>query len=448
MDNNDDGSPKLPDTKKQKSQSEFMMAQEAMMEKFMACMTSTMGTMMQQHMTLAQQQMQAFITMQASSSSPGIQVADGIGARQAGDVPPKEEAKLPEASLKRLNIIKNKFEKKVRSYIKTKDRARKAAEEAKFMKENPGRYPAGTPACSIGLTDGELEFPWTEAAAADYTMNIVFPKGCTRRKAIETLHHTYCKWRKAIECEVAEVKLSILKEEASKGTFLRTCDVLVAETYAMNAGTELGCDPVQRLKPDEQELQKKFTTMYDDTIAKVYKDSEKKKEEEEKRIAKEKKDMEAMMMEQPETLMDAVIDSKVESKVAQALKQPTTEETESMSGVSEEGDNDKSKDKEEIERLKKLCASLQSKNGRGPGGAQDSSQQSPLKRRYNGWKPKGPTGLADQKGKGGPKGRSLWQGGLSTGKGKGHTEKKGKGKGAKGGSKGWKSGGKGTGRAK
>ena len=118
------------------------------------------------------------------------------------------------------------------------------------------------------------------------------------------MHHGYVTWRKKVESEVADVKLAVLKTEAAKQTFMGTCQDMFQEIFSTNAGTELGCDPVEGKKPSQDALEKKCKLMYDDTIARVYKDTENQKAEQEKKQEKEKKEKEDMMIAQPELLME------------------------------------------------------------------------------------------------------------------------------------------------
>ena len=61
-----------------------------------------------------------------------------------------------------------------------------------------------------------------------------------------------------------------------------TCEDMFTEIFSTNAGTELGCDPVEGKRPSKDALDKRCKLMYDDTIARVYKDTENKKDTEDK----------------------------------------------------------------------------------------------------------------------------------------------------------------------
>ena len=408
--------------------------QEQMMRMFTDNMQKTMAAMMEHQVAMAEQQMRSLLKMQASTASSSDETqAPAVAA------PAKKVSEIPDSVHKVLGTIQNKFERKVRAFVKIKDRVRKAKEDHEVMAgdSNHNRYPPGTPACSIGVTDVEADSQWSKSKEEEKRLELVIPKGATRRRVIELLHHFSVTNRKMIELEVADAKRDLLQVEAAKNTFMKTCEEAVAMLYASDPGTDLGCDPVVVVPPDARALKELCIKMYDETVTKVNKDHAEKKAEIEKKKEDNKKKEQEAMQEQPEALLEGVISSVVRTEMAAA------ERDDLMVNDDEKADNTKSDDKKEVERLKKLVEVLKSKNGKSPGGDRGEIQTPWWRKRGDG-KPGtmgAGKGQSQTKGKGKSSdkdARSWWNASCpksGKAKGKGKQGKKGDGKGSGSGGK-------------
>ena len=341
----------------------------------------------------------------------------------------------------------NKFDKKVRSYIKTQARVKSATDDYALMEGDAlrKRIPPGTPACSIGLTDPEMDLPWAASTAQEHTIEIKIPKGTVRRRVVELMHREYTLWRKQVELEVVKERLASVKAEASKETFVNTCKDICKEEFEKDIGTSLGCDPVKTESPPEDALLKIFTSYYEDIVTKVNKDEDSKKAEIEKKEGKAKKNKEDMMLEQPEVLFDGVIEARVGAKLAEALKAQSSDDMADVSAGEEDNEgNCKDPRDKELAHLKQLVAQFQKNGGRPAGRQADhhgnlSKKQRKAAKKMAATAPKGGKGSAKastwtEKGKKGSKG---YKSGWSTKAHKGaKAGDKGAGKGAKCGDKG------------
>ena len=59
------------------------------------------------------------------------------------------------------------------------------------------KYPQGMRAFKACPTEGELDQVWSKCVDEDVSINITLKKGCTRRMAMELLHHQMIKEHKA-----------------------------------------------------------------------------------------------------------------------------------------------------------------------------------------------------------------------------------------------------------
>ena len=100
--------------------------------------------------------------------------------------------------------------KKVGALQKSKDRLSKTSSDQRMMEEDESKtkYPNGTKPFTAPMADAELAGAWNAAKEADFTFTIAIPKGSTRVKAMEILHHTSMAYRKRIEAEALQEKVA------------------------------------------------------------------------------------------------------------------------------------------------------------------------------------------------------------------------------------------------
>ena len=148
------------------------------------------------------------------------------GDRAKGDISACEE--WADDVVEHLTEQAKTLEGKIRSFMK----ARRVVEQKESMlkvltdDQEHIRYPPGIKACIVGRKEGECETEWSKTVSGDYQVSFVVPKGTSRRRAIEILHHNWQTVRCQVELEIDKDIADRRKEEAKEEHFISACERL------------------------------------------------------------------------------------------------------------------------------------------------------------------------------------------------------------------------------
>ena len=222
---------------------EMMRMQQNLMQTFTSSMTTVMQGMSQLQVQMASQPAAVQTGPNTNASIPPIP--------RSHDEDTSE--KFAEDTCKELHAAKLKFEKKVRTYLKSKDNARVAKEEMDIMVNDTTmrRYPPGTPSCVYGRPEEEADIPLSKCSTENHELVIKIPRGTSRRTAIEMIHHQYVAQRKSIEAELLADRLTTTKAAATKESFFRKCEEIIESQYSTDMLTDMGIDPGTTKKPGQ-----------------------------------------------------------------------------------------------------------------------------------------------------------------------------------------------------
>ena len=107
--------------------------------------------------------------------------------------PKEKEKKVPQEIIKKWDTAGAKFQRTIEKLVKAKARAAKAKADTEFFKsaeDKKDRYPAGVRPFKSPGEQAELDTPWEQAKAQDIAINVVVPKGATKREAMRVIHWT------------------------------------------------------------------------------------------------------------------------------------------------------------------------------------------------------------------------------------------------------------------
>ena len=424
-----------PNGKKQR----HTMPEERLMDfqREVSCqMNSTMQAFMTQMMEMQKLQNESLFRMMGASQvalpAPQALVVEGAGAsmdRLVTPTLPTTSTTDPlddEETVKKLNQIRNKFGKKVRTYLRAVDTQRKRAADAKVMVDDASwtKYPHGMRPFKASPTEIELDECWSKCVDGEFKVEIVFPRGTSMRKVAEGLHHQTTKIQKMINLEASELKVKTLHVASRKGVFVKSCHDIVNELFSNAAMNGLGLEEPIRPAPLESAVTARAEQLYLQVLDKVAADKKEEDAKCEKDEKEKKKEEEKLLNSKPELLLSNLVNR----KVRRAAKTDDDEE-ESASGDGETGEGEE----KEIEDCRKIVAALAANKAK--------FREAPIKKpppwekgagkTKSSWRTEGKQGGGKAKGS---------KAGWTTDKGKG----KGSGKGGKG--KGKPPGGKGAGK--
>ena len=413
--------PKVPRTE---------MSMESIMERMMAQQQRMMAAMMEQQAKLMMEQqtqmMKIFSTQLGQTAgmpsliptSTPTTSADEEDKAKAKELKKQQETKERAELEKELNKSRTKFEKKVTTFLKTKEMTELRAKESSLMEadETFEKYPEPMKAFKASPTEAELDNTWSKTQEGPETITIQIPKGTTRRRAMAIMHHQMVRLHKLILLEYAQEKHETLKKASRYDTFSETVKKVVQEFYEKTNNEEMGLDQIEKSAPPHAWIEAKVEAMYPEVIAKAHADKadeDKKKEDEHK---KRKEAERKVLQTKPELALAQFVDERI----------ARSEGIDIM-------DTDEAPPLQPATVVKALKESMQGpKNEQGDVGK--GARRSPTGPSW-----KGPSGTAS------PKSHWLgWRIGNGKGKHKGKGKSKGKGKGkasGKGGRYGEKAGG-------
>ena len=411
------------------------------------------NTMMERIMAQQQEMMQAMMTQQAQlmqlmASHFGRETrgeAIAVAAAPRADVKMQDDECEGSKVLEQINDkkekeeleglltkSKNRFQQRVKTFLKTGEMLERRTKEFELMNEDKTyeKYPFPSKPFNIMPTETELDEVWSVAAESDNTWTIIFPKGTTRRKAITMAHHQMTLLQKGILVESAKQKQETMKVASRLETFKKCVESVVKEFYEARTSSDLDLDRPSKRMPSETWIKAKTEMMYNDVVA----HAEKEKAEEDKKKAEERK--------KKEEAERKLLEVKPELALAQFID-------ERIAG----GQDSSMEEDQEAPGASTVVAALKNSLDAPKNGAGDGGKRLPQSGRGGSWrKPRGPPSpktrnlgwKKDGKGyvqRAGKAKASVKGNGKGKGKGKQKSSSKGK-KGGLGKGKGWWNGGK------
>jgi len=125
-------------------------------------------------------------------------------------------------------------------------------------------YPAPMKGYTACPTEAELDRTFSRCATDDWTFSVKLPKGTTRRKAMEVLHHQMVTAHKFILAESGRDKVDTLRTASRLKTFKKNISDDLNEYYSTLKDVDL--DLPARQKPSDEWLQAKISSMYQDIV--------------------------------------------------------------------------------------------------------------------------------------------------------------------------------------
>ena len=340
----------------------------------------------------------------------------------------------------------------MRKYIKAKRRHEKVKEDLAILNDDKEfRYPKGMKPFSSPPDQEELDRAWSKTVGQEFTLEIIFERDCSKRDALQVIHHTLAKTSKEIDEEAIRERMNATRTAAQKEKLKERCMKVLNDAWSDEGAKLLGLEAPLRKRINNKVMDDSIEERYINMVEKIKKElkmEEQKKEEQEKLEQKKK---EELLTKQPEILLKKVVEDIAEKKMAEMngmeVDDTNNEKGKMLVNVLKNGKSpgqDPGHNQKGTKGKKGTQAAISTK---GKGQVQDINEQWKVKgHQYKGGKGKGKTikGQRSSKGKGKGKGKSNQ---TRTGKGPGNWGQKGP-IGQKGNYKEGKNGGKGKGKGK
>ena len=149
---------------------------------------------------------------------------------------------------------KGKFGKKVSSYLKSIDMLKTREKEADVMMHDRTCevYPEPMRGFKAYPSEAELDTVFSKCNETDFEYKVTIPKGTSRRRTMEILHHQMTAMHKVVLVESAKEKVATLKTASRAETF--KANILQAQEtyYSERSTTGVDLDRPQRSRPSKE----------------------------------------------------------------------------------------------------------------------------------------------------------------------------------------------------
>eukprot|EP00929_Paragymnodinium_shiwhaense_P026819 TRINITY_DN15862_c0_g1_i2.p1 TRINITY_DN15862_c0_g1~~TRINITY_DN15862_c0_g1_i2.p1 ORF type:complete len:481 (-),score=124.96 TRINITY_DN15862_c0_g1_i2:52-1494(-) len=246
---------------------------------------------------------------------PPQQHAGTEAAPPHGDAPVADNSTTDDAWVKELESQlvreKNKFKKKLKTYLRSIDTHEKRQSIHKAMVDDTSytRWPPGMRGYKASPTEAELDECWSRTKQGDYKLEFEVKANTSRRTALETLYFRMVTVQREILVEAAAEKVQTMKTATRRSTFADAIKAIHTKAVESTEWESLGIDKPKRQLP-EKWLDEKTESLYSEAVdkaAKEKRDDDRKADE--KRNEDEATD-EALAAEDPAELLDAFVEKK------------------------------------------------------------------------------------------------------------------------------------------
>ena len=253
-------------------------------------------------------------TPSAQNATSSATPAPGAGTLTVADPSAieatKEQPVSPEI-MKHLRRVGKKYEDTVRKWTKAKDRTVADARDMEILNGAGYRYPPGmrpfrSPVEATGLDD-----PWGDTANAAQTFRVDLPMGCTRRQAMQFVHHAAAKFMKARTMEANAAYVTSLNGKIGKNHFLAAVNQW-EPSDTPSLGLEDGLVP----KLDSVAITREALKIYTDIVERIRKESADADQSKKAKQEADAKAMEELAKHNPQNLIRSIVEKSVEAKLA------------------------------------------------------------------------------------------------------------------------------------
>ena len=251
------------------------MQMQAQQQAFMERMLSNQCVSAERHQRLLEDNARSDQRMLAEA------VAVAAPCEKQGNNDVEESNPFEEDEEFKADVIKarNRLSKEVIKYLRAVDCQRKRAADYSLMKEDVTfcQYPKDMKPYKASPTESELDEVWSQAKDEECSLTFTFPRGTSRRKAVETIHHMMVTTQKSIYVESVNEKVASLHTATRKSIFMTSIENVVCEKFSNVGIATLGLEEPKRPKPSSALVQRNAEQIYKDLMDRVA--DQRKKEE-------------------------------------------------------------------------------------------------------------------------------------------------------------------------
>ena len=295
---------------------------DPMMEKFQDMMINVLAkqqaqfnSSMQQQMLMAQQQQQALMVefFKHNMGSPKVEGVQESTLPAVSTATVAEEPKDATIINDMLKKEKNKFHKKVKTFLRSEDTLKQRKGELDMMESDNTfqKMPGFIKPFKAPGTEAELDDVWSKCTTEDFVSSFTFPKGTTRRRALELMHWAMVKNQKSIFVESAACKVETMKVASRKASFTEACNDSLNKIMSTDDASNLGLDGVSQITIDRSW----FNTKVEDTYKLVVEGAIKEKKADDANVDAKKKKFESINEEMEKLKPEEVIANFVDKRV-------------------------------------------------------------------------------------------------------------------------------------
>ena len=289
---------------------EKLMAQQMdMQQKFMSTMMQTMVAMMER--SSAAQSMPA--PAPSSSSNDGTQQAGSLSVDDAKTKALLEGARKKDMAELEVALLaeKKKFAKKVLAYVKVVESQKKRVAESKLMMDDDSRtvYPVHMRGYKACPTEVELDKTFSKCSGEDWSFEVKFKAGASRRDVMEQVHHQQVALHKFILQESGADKVEALRIASRMDTF--KASVLNKSNEFYTSDLDTGLDLPAKVKPSKEWLDAKIKRMYQEVVDEAMKEKSALDSKAEEQAKKSKLAEAELFKTNPAIALTEFIDSRV-----------------------------------------------------------------------------------------------------------------------------------------
>lgn len=124
-----------------------------------------------------------------------------------------------------------RFEKSVKSFVRTKDLVEKLTTDVETMKKDKSRYPPGIRPYRAATAIVEMDEALLESIEGEYTFAITIPQGSTMREAAALIHHEAALKYREYELRSMMIRRENLKQQSTKEYFFNLCNSYEEEKW-------------------------------------------------------------------------------------------------------------------------------------------------------------------------------------------------------------------------
>ena len=255
-----------------------------------------------------------------TSQQPAEHPGEGAGAILASSAPvPKVEEKLAPEIISHIKKVARSFAKTTNKYIYAASMERKMQERLEVMKDET-RYPPGVKAFSAPVELLELGTQLEEAVDNEYAVTIRFPRGITRKDAMQKLHHHTAVFNMTMYQRAYQERVGTLKPAVTHDQFLLACNTPDDKSDTKEIDL-LGLEAPTKLKlPNTVKAREMAEAQYAQIMSRLQEKLKKQKEATEEASNERKQSQEALESADVEQLLPVIIRNVVRNELKSKSK--------------------------------------------------------------------------------------------------------------------------------